>query len=268
MKREDIITRKEKIIYLPLDKILPNRAQPRRRFNTEELQELAMSIRENGLLQPVTVRLVNREYILVTGERRLRASHIAGLREIPCLVIEVDDKKSASLALLENLQRSDLSFFEEAEGMANLMRVCGYTQEDVAKKLGKSQSAVSNKLRLLKLGRDIIMKISDEGLCERHARALLRLNTREERVAALNYIIENKLNVYKTDEYIDSLLSGKNNKRRELRRERQRYVIKDVRLFYNTVDRAVDTMRRSGIRADIAKDEDDTCVNLNIKIFK
>ncbi len=268
MKRHDTISRKEKIIYLPLDKITPNRAQPRRRFNSDELCELAMSIRENGVLQPVTVRLVNREYILVAGERRLRASHIAGLREIPCIVIEVDDKKSATLALLENLQRSDLGFFEEAEGIAHLMRVCGYTQEDVAKKLGKSQSAISNKLRLLKLGREIIAKITENGLCERHARALLRLNTREERSSALDYIIENKLNVYKTDEYVDSLLSGRENKKRELRRARQQYVIKDVRLFYNTVDRAVDTMRRSGIRADVARDEDESCVSLSIKIFK
>lgn len=267
-KHADILSRKDKITYLPLDRITANRNQPRRKFNSDELQELAMSIRENGVLQPITVRLVNREYCLIAGERRLRAAHIAGLREIPCIVIEADDKSSATLALLENLQRSDLSFFEEAEGIAHLMRVCGYTQEDVAKKLGKSQSAVSNKLRLLRLGQEIISKIIDSDLTERHARALLRLNTREERLAAVEHITENELNVYQTDEYIESLLSRNEDKKREQRRRKQQYVIKDVRLFYNTVDRAVDTMRRAGVRADLVRDEDETSINMSIRIFK
>lgn len=267
-KHKDLLTRKEKITYLPLDKVVPNKNQPRRRFNQDELNELAQSIRENGVLQPITVRLVNREYVLVAGERRLRASHIAGLEEIPCIIIEATDEQTATLALLENLQRADLGFFEEAQGIAYIMRLCGLTQEEVAKKLGKSQSAISNKLRLLKLSHDIISEAVANNLTERHARALLRLTSRDEQRAALRHIIENKLNVYQTDEYIDSLVFRREEKKREQRRARQQYVIKDVRLFYNTVGKAVDTMRRAGIRADLLKDEDEKCVQLSIKIFK
>lgn len=267
-KNDDMLIRKEKITYLPLSKISPNRNQPRRRFDSVALNELAASIRENGVLQPITVRRINRDYVLVAGERRLRASHIAGLSQIPCIIIEIDDNTSATLALLENLQRADLGFFEEAEGIAHLMRVCGYTQEEVAKKLGKSQSAISNKLRLLKLGSELISAITASGLTERHARALLRLTTDEERKAALTYIIENKLNVYKTDEYIDSLLTHRETEKKKEREAKQQYVIRDVRLFYNTVGKAVETMRRAGFRADLSRDEDETSINMSIKIFK
>ncbi|MBQ9986626.1 MAG: ParB/RepB/Spo0J family partition protein [Oscillospiraceae bacterium] len=265
-KRDDLITRKGKIIYLPLGKITPNREQPRRVFDREKLCELAASIRENGLLQPITVKRHESGYLLIAGERRLRAAHIAGLTKIPCIEIEADDAHTAALALLENLQREGLSFFEEADGIAHLMQICGITQEEVAKRLGKSQSAISNKLRLRKLGSDIIGRITETGLTERHARSLLRLEE-SERKSALEHIIENELNVYETDEYIDSLTEKKETQHASKRR-RQQYVIRDVRLFYNTVDRAIDTMRRAGWRTDILKDEDDTCLSLNIKIFK
>ena len=264
----DIIERKDRIIYLPLSKITPCRTQPRRNFPDAELNELALSIKENGVLQPITVRRVSAGYEVVAGERRLRASHIAGLSKIPCIVINADEKKSATLALLENLQRQDLGFFEEAEGIAHLMKVCSYTQEDVAKKLGKSRASISNKLRLLRLGKDFISKILANSLTERHARALLRLNSREERDSALNYIIEKKLNVRDTDEYIDSLIEQRKKPKKETNRSNERFVIKDVRLFYNTVGRAVDTMRRAGFRTDIVRNEDDEAISMSIKIFK
>ncbi|MBQ4544719.1 MAG: ParB/RepB/Spo0J family partition protein [Oscillospiraceae bacterium] len=267
-KTKEQFIRKEKITYLPLGKIVPNSRQPRRKFEPHALNELAASIKENGLLQPVTVRKTETDYMLVAGERRFRAAHIAGLSKIPCIVIDADDQTSATLTLLENLQRSDLDFFEEAEGIAYLMKICTFTQEQVAKKLGKSQSAISNKLRLLKLGRDIISAISLSSLSERHARALLRLQTEDERKAALTHIIENKLNVYQTDEYIDSLISSKNEVKKREREARQQYIIKDVRLFYNTVGKAVETMRRAGFKADISRDEDETSINMSIKIYK
>ena len=147
------------------------------------------------------------------------------------------------------------------------MRVCGYTQEAVSKKLGKSQSAISNKLRLLKLGRDEISRISEAGLTERHARALLRLTTTEARTTALSHIIENNLNVYDTDTYIDSLLRIPEKSDNRKSNATRRYVIKDMRLFYNTVGKAVDTMRRAGFRTDIIRDENEDCINMNIKIF-
>ncbi len=261
----DILSRKDKLKYIKLREIMPNPNQPRRRFNSDELNELAVSIRENGVLQPISVRFADGTYYLIAGERRLRAAHIAGLGEIPCVIVNADERQSATLAMLENLQRSDLSFFEEAHGIERLMRTCGYTQEEVAKKLGKSQSAVSNKLRLLKLPSEVINEIIEGGLTERHARAILRLNTRELQLAAVKHIRERKMNVFETDEYIDLLLSSR---RTEKPHSKRQYVIKDVRLFYNTVNKAVDTMRRSGLRAELKRDESDTAINMSITIFK
>lgn len=265
-KTKDIICRKDRIFHIPLGKITPNRNQPRKHFDLDSLSELAASIRENGILQPLTVRNVGGKYVLIAGERRLRAAHIAGLASVPCIIAETDDKQTATLALLENIQRADLGFFEEAEAIASLMRLCGYTQESVAKKLGKSQSAISNKLRLLTLGAEVISKISELGLTERHARALLRIPSREARMRALQFIGEKNLNVSQTDLYVDALL-GKN-KVEKAPPSARKYVIKDVRLFYNTVGKALDTMRRAGIKTDIIRDEDDNCISMNIKIFK
>ncbi len=265
-KTKDIICRKDRIFHIPLDRISPNLNQPRKTFDLTSLRELAESIRENGILQPLTVRNVGGKYILIAGERRLRAAHIAGLSTVPCIIAETDDRQTATLALLENIQRADLGFFEEAEAIASLMKLCGYTQETVAKKLGKSQSAISNKLRLLTLGQDVIAKISELGLTERHARALLRIPTREARLTALKFIGEKNLNVSQTDLYVDTLL-GKNSPKRLSPGERK-YVIKDVRLFYNTVGKALETMRRAGIKTDIIRDEDERCINMSIRIFK
>ena len=268
-RNKDKIDRKDKIVYLELSKITPCRTQPRRSFPAEELRELAESIRENGVLQPITVRRKEQMYLLIAGERRLRASHMAGLSKIPCIVINADDKESAILSLLENLQRQDLGFFEEAEGIAHLMKVCSYTQEEVAKKLGKSQASISNKLRLLKLGEDVILKIIDSSLTERHARALLRLKSEKERTDALSHIIQNSLNVWQTDKYIDSLLKkSAEEKKQEEKERRQQYIIKDVRLFYNSIGRALETMRRAGFKTDLVRDEDETSINMSIKIFK
>ncbi len=266
--RVDMIIRKEKITYLPLDSIKVNRNQPRRRFDKEKLSELAESIKENGLLQPITVRRENKEYMLIAGERRLRACHIAGVLKIACIVIEADENKSATLALLENLQRADLNFMEEAEGIAHIMRVCKYTQEQVAKKLGKTQAAISNKLRLLRIPTEVSSKLIENGMCERHARAILKLKSREEMYSAVECIIENKMNVNDAEAYIDSILKNKRETEKEEKRQQQRYIIKDVRLFYNTVGRALDTMRRAGIRTDFVRDEDETSINMSIKIFK
>ncbi len=266
--KDDMIVRKDRITYLPLGSIKVNVAQPRRRFDRDKLCELAESIKENGLLQPITVRRVNKEYMLIAGERRLRACHIAGVERIACIVIEADENKSATFALLENLQRADLNFMEEAEGIAHIMRACKYTQEEVAKKLGKTQAAISNKLRLLRIPIEVSAKLLDAGMCERHARAILKLKSREEMYSAVDYIIENKLNVNDTEEYIEAILKKKEVTKREDRKQQQRYIIKDVRLFYNTVGRALDTMRRAGIKTDFMRDEDETSINMSIKIFK
>lgn len=259
--KRDKLSRKDKIVYIPLSKIERNRDQPRRRFDSESLNELAKSIRENGLLQPITVQQDGKSYMLISGERRLRASHIAGIDEIPCIVVEAEREAVACLALIENLQRDDLNFFEEALGISRFIKLSGLTQEEAAKKLGKSQAAISNKLRLLKLGDRVISYLLSFSLTERHARALLKLRSEDERIAALEYIKENNLNVHDAESYINSLINPK-------KAQTEQYVIRDVRLFYNTVDRALETMRRSGFKADFSKDEDESSINLQIKIFK
>ncbi len=268
VKKKSSLFLKDKVTHLPLRLIAPNPNQPRRRFEPSELASLAESIRENGVLQPITVRLIGRAYFLVAGERRLRAAHMAGLSEIPCLIICADERKSALLALLENLQRENLNFFEEAAGIDELIRTCGFSQEDIAKKLGKSQSAVSNKLRLLRLGHEVIEAVVEAGLSERHARALLRLSSYDERLAAVKKISEENMNVSQTDEYIERLLVEKDKKDHLAEKPTRQYIIKDVRLFINTVTRAIGTMRKAGVKTDIEQNESEDAILMSIKIFK
>jgi len=232
---------------LSADEILPNRSQPRREFGAGELQSLADSIRENGILQPLTVRRSQGGcYELIAGERRLRAAQLAGLELLPCLLAEASDERSAVLALVENLQRQDLGFFEEAEGIARLMETCAFTQEQMAKSLGLAPSTLSNKLRLLKLSPELRAEIHCANLTERHARALLRLEE-PQRQQVFHTVVENHLNVQETDKLIDALLTA------PVKQPRQRQpaisLVRDVRLFVNTIHHAVDVMRRSGIAA-------------------
>ncbi len=252
------------ITMLPVGRIEPNPAQPRKVFNPDELRDLSHSIVENGIIQPITVRKLDERYILVAGERRLRAAIMAGLREIPAIVSDIDERQSSLIALIENLQRSDLDFFEEALGIDNLIRAYGFSQEEAARKLGKSQSAISNKLRLLKLPQKLIRLIVENNLTERHARALLRLEDPEKQEPALKHIIDRKLNVSQTDEYIENLLMAK--KRPDP--QRTVFVFKDVRPFVNTINHAVETMRSSGIKADVKQNEDADALHMTISIYK
>ena len=238
------------VLMLSADEILPNRSQPRRQFDPRELQGLADSIRENGILQPLTVRKAKGGcYELIAGERRLRAAQMAGLEALPCLLTEVDDERSAILALVENLQRQDLGFFEEAEGIARLMETCGLSQEEMARSLGLAPSTLSNKLRLLKLSPGMRAQIGEAGLTERHARALLRLGG-EQRQQVLLTIVGNQLNVQETDRLIDALCTAKPAGAGKPPAKRPTIgLVRDVRLFVNTIHHAVDAMRRSGIPA-------------------
>ncbi|MBR5478651.1 MAG: ParB/RepB/Spo0J family partition protein [Clostridia bacterium] len=252
------------IVMLPIGRIEPNPAQPRKVFNADELRELSHSIAENGVIQPITVRKIDERFVLVAGERRLRAAIMAGLREIPAIVSDMDERQSSLVALIENLQRCDLDFFEEALGIDNLIRTYNFSQEEAARKLGKSQSAVSNKLRLLKLPRKVIKLIIENNLTERHARALLRLENSELQESALQNIIARNLNVSQTDEYVERLLVEKT----KPSPKRTVFVFKDVRPFVNTINHAVDTMRSSGIKADLTKKEDDSALHMTISIYK
>ncbi len=253
------------ILLISPDRIVPNPCQPRTRFDQDELLGLAESIFKNGILQPITVRRKeDGRFEIIAGERRYRASCMAGLTEIPCIEVHADEQRSAVLALLENLQRSDLSFFEEAEGIARLIHEWGITQEEAASRLGKAQSTLANKLRLLKLTREQRMKILQNNLTERHARALLRLEDEMKREEALDIIIERSLNVAQTEAYIQSLLSP------APQRHEQKItpLIRDVRLFLNTINKALHTMRGSGIAAESLKTEGPEYIEYLIRIPK
>ena len=196
-----------RIHYIPINHIAPNPAQPRRHFDPQSLRELAESIRLHGILQPLTVQKGHYTYTLVAGERRLRAAGMAGLDTVPCVILNIDEESRAVLALIENLQRSGLHYLEEAEAIARLIATFGLSQEEAAAKLGKSQSAVANKLRLLRLSEPCAALLRQYQLTERHARALLRLTDEEQRLTALRHIGEQHLNVAQTEEYIETLLS-------------------------------------------------------------
>lgn len=195
-----------RVVFLPLRAVRPNPAQPRKVFREEALQDLADSIRQHGILQPLSVRRSGTGYELIAGERRLRAAQIAGLGEIPCIVMTMDDKESGLAAMVENLQRQDLDFIEEARGIQSLMDKWAISQEQTAKMLGKSQSAVANKLRLLKHSDAVLDALREAGLTERHARALLKLPTEDQKLSAIQVIRKMDLNVARTEQYIQSLL--------------------------------------------------------------
>lgn len=247
-----------------------NPNQPRRYFDPEAIAQLAESIRQYGVLNPLTVRRApGGGYELVAGERRLRAARVAGLNEVPCLVIAADNQDSSAIALVENLQRRDLDFFEEAYGFRRLIDQYGLTQEEAARKVGKTQSAVANKLRLLRLSQQNMELIRSAGLTERHARCLLRLEGEEERINATKYIIENDLNVSRSEQYIEQLLRRRQDARALPAPGQPRKVvrlIKDVRFFLNTLNRAVSVMVDAGVGATVEQQENDDGLTLTINI--
>jgi ParB family chromosome partitioning protein len=196
-----------RVVFLPARSIRPNPAQPRRIFREEALTELADSIRRHGILQPLSVRRVGTGYELIAGERRLRAGVLAGLAEIPCIIMSMDEEESGAAALIENLQRQDLDFLEEAMGISRLIRTQSLSQEQAARMLGKSQSAIANKLRLLRHSPEVLSAIKRAGLSERHARALLRLKSEPEKMSAIAVIDSLSMSVSRTEQYIENLLN-------------------------------------------------------------
>ena len=252
------------IQFIPHDLIKPNPQQPRVRFDYNELEGLACSIRANGLLQPINVRILeNEEYELISGERRLRAARMIGMTKIPCIVMNVSDQQSALFAIIENVQRENLDFFEEAVAIERLMTEYGLSQDEIAEKLGKAPSTLSNKLRLLRLPDEIRDKISYAGLSERHARALLTLPDNNTRKRVLDIVIERHLTVAETERLIQDV-----QRRRKGPRKPQTKAYKDMRIFLNTLNHAVDIIRKAGIEADTAKSETDEYFEYVIRISK
>lgn len=253
----------QSVLHLPVESIVPNPHQPRRVFDPEPLTHLADSIRQFGILQPLTVRQTDVGWELVAGERRLRAAQLAGLETVPCLEIRAVPQTSALLALIENIQRQDLHYFEEAEAIAAYIARSGATQEETAALLGRSPSALANKLRLLRLSPACASLLREAGLTERHARAVLRLEDDELRLAALRHMAEKQLTVAQSEQYVEQALS-------QLQtappRRRPTYIIKDVRLFLNSVERSLRLIREAGVGADCRREDTEDAILLTIRI--
>ncbi len=250
-KKEDL----KNITYIKIENIRPNPYQPRKQFNKASLEELCESIKEYGVLQPINVRQISSStYELVAGERRLRAATMAGLEEIPAIIVNVNDNNSAIMALIENLQRENLSYMEEAEGYSNLLNEHNLTQEELAQKIGKSQSTIANKVRLLKLPPLVKKILADNNLTERHARALLKLHDEQLQLKVLKHVCEKGLNVKKTEQLVERAIEKYTRSEKEKVEEKKRTkAIKDIRIFVNTVRQAIDLMKKSGVNAKAAQ---------------
>ena len=247
-----------RVVFLPARSIKPNPAQPRKIFKPEALDELADSIRSHGILQPLSVRRAGLGYELIAGERRLRAAELAGVSDIPCIIMSMDDKESSMAAMVENLQRQDLDFIEEAMGIRKLMTDFAMSQEQIARLLGKSQSAVANKLRILKHSDAVLCALREGGLTERHARALLKLRGEEEKISAVAEIVKQSMSVARTEKYIEGLLAEKAEKPQRA----------NVGAFLNTLTQNLQKIQLSGIPAVSERRETDSQIVLTITIPK
>ncbi len=256
------------VLHVPLSKIVPNPYQPRKEFESEALSELADSIRQYGVLQPLLVAPGKDDtYILIAGERRLRASTMAGLGTVPVIVSEYTSQQIAEIALIENLQRKDLHYLEEAEGYEKLVNTFHLTQESMAIRVGKKQSTIANKLRLLRLPSSVRKKLHDSDLTERHARVLLKLENEELQKAVLQKVLKGHFNVRQTEALVEKTLkeAGK------LNQKKPRFVIvNDVRIYLNSIKEIMETVKTSGIPSSMEQemDGDDVVVTLRIKNVK
>lgn len=257
---------KREIVTLPIHIVMPNPNQPRKTFDHDSLKELADSIREYGILQPVTVRKkTDGTYELVAGERRVRAAALAGLLKVPAIITDMDDGKSAMVSLIENIQRQNLNFIEEAYSYKEIIDRYNLTQQQLASKLGKTQSFVANKLRLLKLPRSVIEIIRDNSLTERHARCLLRLDSEEKQISAAERMCDLSMGVKQSEDMVDRIIRNNAEIRPVKKLHRS---ISDVRVFFKTISKAVSLMNENGIEASAKKDETDNYYEYTIRIHK
>ena len=247
-----------RVVFLPARSIQPNPSQPRKIFQPEALDELAKSIQKHGILQPLSVRRVGTGYELIAGERRLRAGIMAGLTELPCIIMRMDDRESGLVALVENLQRQDLDFIEEARGIQLLMEQGQLSQEQVSAMLGKSQSAIANKLRILRHSDGVLNALREGELTERHARALLKLPEEGQKLMAISYIRKHRLSVARTEQYIEQLLSQRNGKTQKA----------NVGAFLNNLNQSLARIQLSGVPAVSERLETDSQIVLTITIPK
>ncbi len=263
--------KEREIARIPIEAIRPNPYQPRRIFSNEALEELSASIRQYGLLQPISVRKVeNGKYELIAGERRLRASKLAGLNEIDAIVFSSYEQDSAVVAMMENLQRENLHYFEEAEGYLNLIHDHGLSQDELARRLGKNQSTIANKMRILKLPVKVKRLLIQYGLSERHARALLRLHDEEMQMKVLSSIIHQSLNVKATEELVERILTRMYGIEEEEKPEEAKCknMVRDNRIYLNSIKSVIRQMKEAGLAAEISTVETEKGLEIHLSIPK
>lgn len=251
--------------------IHPNPYQPRATFDEESIAKLAQSIQQVGLLQPLLVRKVDDGYELVAGERRLRAVTSLGMEKVACIVQQdIEDESSAMMALIENLQREDLHYLEEAQCYQKLLETYGLTQEELANRLGKSQSSIANKLRLLKLSDEVKAAMTEKRLSERHARALLKLTDDKQRLDAVEKIAEKGLSVKETEQMVEKTLNKAYDEKQDGAKPRPKLmrIVRDYRLFMNTINQAVNQLRESGMTVEVEQSDRADGVDIKISVTR
>lgn len=255
-----------RVTLIPVIQISINKCQPRRVFDKEKIRYLSKSIQQNGIIHPLTVRRVSPfEYELISGERRLRAAVLAGMSYVPCSVIHCSQRQSAVYSLIENVQREELTYFEQAEAIKMLLNEFSFSEERLAQQIGSRQSAIRDKLRVLNFTQEERKIIEKKSLSERHAQILLMIDDENIRKKVLYKVVENGLNVEQTEDVVQGLISPKSQRKSVCK---QTIVIKDIRLFYNTITKAVTTMQKSGIDATEEKTETDDFIEYKIRITK
>lgn len=256
-------TQEVKVEKIAIEKIVPNPYQPRKTFDDEGLADLSASIAQYGVLQPLLVAPAeNGDYMLIAGERRLRASKMAELKEVPVIISQYTSQQIAEIALIENLQREDLHYLEEAEGYEQLMEQFHLTQEAMATRVGKKQSTIANKLRLLKLSAKVREELRSAGLTERHARALLKIKDETQQLEVLAVVVKNAYNVRQTEQYIEKLLEEK-----QPEKKKRMLIVNDVRVYLNSIKQVVNTIKTAGIPCEMEQnlEGDEVIIQLRIK---
>ena len=261
----------KRLVEVNVASIRPNPYQPRATFDEESIAELAQSIQQVGLLQPLLVRKVDDGYELVAGERRLRAVTSLGMEKVACIVQQdIEDESSAMMALIENLQREDLHYLEEAQCYQKLLETYGLTQEELANRLGKSQSSIANKLRLLKLSDEVKAAMTEKRLSERHARALLKLTDDKQRLDAVEKIAEKGLSVKETEQMVEKTLNKAYDEKQDGAKPRPKLmrIVRDYRLFMNTINQAVNQLRESGMTVEVEQSDRADGVDIKISVTR